>query len=591
MKRLIISIIFIMLSVNILYCQEDINDTIVKIRKNNIFRKLAGYIYTDRNSYIDSIDFYFELLNKNRGKTIASIQIQPLEVFGPTFSDTLRQPQTKIAKLGNTLQTKTNPKIIMRNIIINVGDTVDMDAILENERVIRSLPYIQDVRFVVLPCENDTNMVNINVITKDVFSFGAGVNIGSLDHGELKLYNHNIWGIGHQVSATVVGHTEKEPFIGWEASYAVRHIGVHKVNMKSDYYNTFRRKGFIVNLEKEFLYMNTKWGGGTTVTHLDRTNYLVGYDNIISDTILNYSIYDFWSGYGFLLNKNKPYSPQFVLSARFCDFNFEEPYSSQPVKSYYSDSKLFLGSISISRRDYSRDKLIYSYGITEDIPKGFLHEYVFGYEKNKYVDNWYSHLYFSSGNLLHNNHGGYLFGSFGIGGFFNKDHISRGQIEYKNSYISRLHQLGTLRYRQFIQLHYVRGFNRYDEEFLYLRDDGGVRGLNSNLVRGKQKIALNTESVFFQDPEFFGFKLAFFNFIDMGLIGDQKSIFPRSFYSGFGLGIRLRNENLVFNTLQLRLSFYPKVPSDVGRYGLSFVEIGRNTFYRFQPRKPAPLNY
>ncbi|MFC2138666.1 hypothetical protein ACFLTE_10860, partial [Bacteroidota bacterium] len=34
------------------------------------------------------------------------------------------------------------------------------------------------------------------------------------------------------------------------------------------------------------------------------------------------------------------------------------------------------------------------------------------------------------------------------------------------------------------------------------------------------------------------------------------------FYSGVGVGVRLRNEFLVFETFQLRFSFYPKIPED-----------------------------
>ena len=590
-RSVILIFIIFLLFFNRLYCQNIANDTIADEKTNNAWHRLVKLVYSDRDPDINKVDIYHELLNRNRGKTIASITIQPLEVFGPTFDDTLRQAQTTIGKFGNALQTKTNPRIIMKNVIVNVGDTVDVEYILENERTIRAFPFIQDVRFLVLQCENDTNMVDIRVITKDIFSFGAGFGLKGIDSGELKLYNHNIWGVGHQISGTVVGNTDKEPYIGWEAYYAIQNIGRNKVNLRTDYYNTYDRKGFIVNFGKEFLYMNTRWGGGMTFTHLDRLNYLVGYDHIVADTTLKYSIFDIWNGYGFRVNKDKPHSPQIVFSARYCDFNFKGQQVSDPIRSYYSNSKLFLGSISISRREYNQDKLIYSYGITEDIPKGFFHEYVFGYEHNEYTNNWYSHLYFSSGNILQNKKG-YMFGSFGVGGFFNADAIGNGQMEFSNSYISRLLLLGKFHYRQFIQLRYVSGINRYNEEFIYLKDDNGIRGFRSNQVKGKKKLVLNTETVLFQQPEFLGFNIAFFGFWDMGLIGEEKkSIFRGDFYSGFGLGLRLRNENLVFNTLQLRLSFYPNAPSDFSNFGFSMREIGRSSFYSFQPRKPSPLYY
>jgi hypothetical protein len=49
--------------------------------------------------------------------------------------------------------------------------------------------------------------------------------------------------------------------------------------------------------------------------------------------------------------------------------------------------------------------------------------------------------------------------------------------------------------------------------------------------------------------------------MDFGLIGpDTKKLHDGPFYSGFGLGARIRNERLVFPTISIRLGYYPNHP-------------------------------
>ncbi|NJK86664.1 MAG: hypothetical protein HC906_12535 [Bacteroidales bacterium] len=45
------------------------------------------------------------------------------------------------------------------------------------------------------------------------------------------------------------------------------------------------------------------------------------------------------------------------------------------------------------------------------------------------------------------------------------------------------------------------------------------------------------------------------------MIGFENGLGSKA-YSGLGAGVRLRNERLIFNTLQIRLAFYPVVPND-----------------------------
>ena len=555
--------------------------------RHGITKFMFRNIVCQKTSQDDFLQQYLALV-KNRGKIISSIKIQELDVFGPTFQDTARRSSTKLGQFANRMHTKTNQRIIEKNLLLKTGDTLDLEKTLDNERIIRSLPFIKDVRIFATEDAGDTSLVNLTVLTKDVFSFGLGAHFDGLESASIAMYNQNIWGIGHQITAKFVGHVNKEPYIGFDGSYAVRNIAGNFVDMTIGYANTYRKEGFYFDFEKEFLRPATRWGGGLSGYRMTRADHLIDYDETKTDFPLDYGAFDLWSGYALLLNKNGANDVQLVFSGRFRHLKFNDrPEDNQ----YYANSKLFLGSISLSKRNYIRDHLVYSYGITEDIPKGFLHEWVFGFDNNQYIARWYSHLYFSSGDLIRYRPS-YLFGSIGIGSFFNARKLEQGQLELHGSYISRLFPIGAQQARQFITIDYLTGIKRFPEENVYLKDRHGIRGLYSDETTGKQRLSLNLETVVFQKKSIFDFNIAFFGFADVGFIGSEKKlIFTQDCYSGLGAGIRLRNENLVFRTLQIRFAFYPFSPSDASNTGFIFTEMSKNRFYSFQPRKPEPLRF
>ncbi len=529
-------------------------------------------------------------LQKLNGKIISSVEVKSLDVFGPTFRDTSKVTQSKLGELGNKLHIKTNQKIIQKNILFNPGDTINANKILENERIIRNLPYIQDVRFWVNPNPADTSQVDLIVVTKDVFSFGLDIEFNKGTSASMEMYNKNIWGIGHQVSAKVTGDTNKQPYIGVETYYTINNLNGTFVDLNLGYMNTSNKEGIQLSFDKEFLLTSTKWAGGFSFYRLYRSDRLNGNDPLRVDR-LNYNTLDGWAGISFELNKrkaNKNLQLIFATRLRHLKF-FDRPEPGEDDKQHFANSNLYLWSLSLSRRNYIRDQLVYSYGITEDIPKGYLHEWVVGYDDNEFLKRWYSHLYFSSGNYLPQK-AGYLFSSLGVGGFFNTKNFEQGLAQFKINYISPLFKIGSQQMRQFIGLKYLAGLQCYDQEKLYLNDEVGIRGFQSNKVTGQKRLTFSIETVFFQKWNLLDFNFAMFTFADIGLIGpSNRSIFQQKPYSGLGLGFRIRNENLVFKTLQFRFAYYPNPPSDMNNLAVTLTERGKSDFYSFQAHQPEPF--
>lgn len=532
-------------------------------------------------------------MSELEGKTIASVKVRQLDIIGPSFADTARASHSWLGQMANKLHTQTNERIIWKNILVQPGDTLNVEYLLDNERIIRRLPFIKDVRFWVDQDSLNPEHVHVAVLTKDVFSFGVGGNINGLQAATLEMYNQNMWGAGHQISAAIVGHAEEVPYVGFEGFYSINNIGGNFVNLSIGYANTYRREGVTLVFDKEFLRSTTKWGGGLTFSRWERADRLIEDVPIVIDFELDYRYRDLWGGYSFQLYEGIPYrNKQLVLSGRMRLYDFFKRPEPDPMNNqYFANSKFYLASLSLSKRSYFRDHLIYSFGITEDIPKGFLHEWVIGYDDNEFNKRWYSHLYFSSGNFIRYKPS-FFHASAGIGGFFHSQQFEQGQIEVNADYISRLYTVGNKGFRQFFKLNYVLGLSRFDVESLSLYRDNGIRGFRSRTALGKQRLVMSFESVLFPPKHVLDFNFAFFGFVDLGIIGSNKHlIFNEDYYAGIGAGVRIRNENLVFQTLQLRLSWFPNHPADVGGFGGDFTERTKTQFYSFQPRRPDVLRF
>ena len=192
-------------------------------------RKFTSWLYdvliTPHRPYVDKKALALDYYNPYEGKIISSISVLPLDAFGPTCTDTTRKADSWIERTANAIHTKSNLKTIQKQLIIKVGDVLDAEEMYENERLIRQLPYIKDALFLVEQDSLYTGFVNITLLTKDRFSFGVSGGVSGTQSGDIRIYNKNIFGIGHEVSVKFVGHINKEPYLGLETFYKINNVG------------------------------------------------------------------------------------------------------------------------------------------------------------------------------------------------------------------------------------------------------------------------------------------------------------------------------------------------------------------------------
>ncbi len=535
-----------------------------------------------------SLDYYRTM----EGKIISNITIKALDVFGPTLEDTTKTAKSMVEKAANSIHTKSNLNTIEKMLLFKTGDFLDPEKLYETERLIRNLPYINDLRIILDQDSLYEGLVHATIITKDRFSVGVSGGVDGISSADLELYNQNIFGVGHEISFRFVGHLSRQPYMGLETYYNIKNINGKFIDVTAGYMNTYMKEGFTLSAEKPFITQMIKWGYGASGLRLYRTDKIFENDPIVFTLPMNLAFYNGWIGRSFQIKQNNEKNSQIVLSAGFYNRTFyQRPMPSPGENQFFANSSFCLAGISFSQRKFIQDQHVYSYGVTEDIPEGFKNEIVYGYDFNEFGNRHYAHVFLSNGNIL-NGSNSYLYLAGAIGGYFKEMNFGQGQIQGDLNFISRQINAGKKRLRFFMKANYLLGIRRFGIETLNLSYGEHIRGFSSSKVTGQQRLSLNLEYVLFLRREFYKFNMALYGFTDVGIIGSNLSpVFNQDYYSGVGLGLRLHNENLVFKTFHLRLSFYPFPPSDMDFTGFILQEQLKKKFYSFQPYAPQPLKF
>ena len=563
-----------------------------KASQRKLTRLVYDFLISPPRPYVDKKKLALNYYSQLEGKIISEIRIIPLEVFGPTFRDTTKKATSRIEIAANKIHTKSNLKTIEKLLLFKVGDEVDPEIIYENERIIRSLPYIKEISIILTPDTIYPAFVKVTILTKDRFSFGVTGNVNGVQSAAFEVYDNNLFGVGHEIGITFAGHVNKQPYLGTETYYKIKNIRGKFIDISFSYLNTYKSEGFRFVLNKPFITPSVKWGYGATGLRMFRANWIFSNDVIQTVLPMDFWYHGAWAGRSFQVNKNEPEKAQIVLAGGYNAQKFISLPDVEPgYNEYFLNRTFFLSSVTFTQRRFVQDELVFSYGIIEDIPEGFKNEIVYGYEINEFSRRHYAHLLLSNGNLLINRKG-YLYLATDIGGYFGKNGFEQGQVDAHISFISRQIKIGEKQSRLFTKADYTIGIDRLEIENLNLNRNNAIRGFSSRQTFGKQRLTLNMEYVLFLQREFYKFNMAVFTFADIGVIGSNKEfILYEKYFGGIGAGVRLHNENLVFKTVQLRLAFYPFHPDDMSFVGFVLDEQSKRQFYSFEPTQPLPLRF
>ena len=526
------------------------------------------------------------------GRTIARIRVIRLKPFGTSITDSIAYNVKWPGKLGNALHVSTADWVIRNALMFRAGDIINSSNLAYSERYLRSLKYINDVRVMAIPISD--NEAEVIVVVQDNFPYSASFGTNVSTRANFAVSNYNIIGSGLEMRAGTFIDSDKERLMGYEAGLRLANIGHSFVSIQADYLDRYENQRYGFTLRREF-YAPTTLYAGHLILYNSRTpvRYFdpdAGEYPVMTPITIRYNHADIWFGRSFLLNNNS-FSKQhrnITASLGVQHIHFIDRPDRAAEKYYrFQNRTTYLASLAYSQQAFYKANLIYNFGRTEDIPYGYLFSVAGGKEKNEIYDRPYLAANFSSGYFIPKI--GYLAGALSFGTFFHNG-ADQGGFDIELNYFTNLYIFGNFRLRTFINGHYTRQLYNRLEDRLIIDGEYGIPGFRNDSILGRHRFNLSASQDIFTPWDMYGFRFVIYAFAYLSWLGEyDKPVILSNLYSSFGLGVRIRNNRLVFNTLQIQFAYFPNIPAN-SRF--RYVHVSSETVLQardFKPKAPEVM--
>ncbi|MCU0469796.1 MAG: hypothetical protein MUF58_14450 [Arcicella sp.] len=546
---------------------------------NEIYNALFRDVYNQNASGQEIVQVEENPFKEYEGRVIRKIFVKRRQVFGESIIDTSRIAEG-FDHFLNSLHTNTREKVIRNSFLMfDVGDIIDADRLRDNERLMRRSSILHDARILVIPDAQFPNLVDLLVITQDIWSLIPDVGFNGFKDYYIGINQVNFRGLGHSWRNNFYLNHNEKPALEYFSQYTIPYIGRTFITGQAEIELRRQTNHYAIRFYRPFLTPEMKLAGGLELSN-DRNllNTFRGFDGTTyknTDTTFFYfptnrNLVDFWTAYAFklpFLSKEIQQRSRVVLGVRFADISYtQRPEVTADTNQIFRNHRDYLVGIGFSNRRYKRDFLIYGFGVTEDVPYGYLATFVTGYENSDaFGKRWYTGVKLAKGQYI--GKAGYIYGLLNFGGYSN----GTTGLSIESNYFSTMHLYrGRIPVRHFVNVQYAFGTQRYTGEFVNVNRENGILDANSDKLWGTKKLGIGYQIVFFSRLNFVGFRIAPFFQADFAFVNPRDQfLLNRVPYTGLGIGIRLRNENLTFNTFQLKFSFFPNLP-DVRTLNFAF---------------------
>ena len=576
------------------YAQEDTsdvpkNDSFFLLKKKGILGKLARSITTDtvEDDNLVRIDY---LYRHYRGRVIRNIEIRRVD-FGVPINDTSQSFKNKLTRLADAVHHTTREYVIRKNLFFKENDKLVPILLADNERHLRDLAYVNDVKIAVKRVIGTRDSVDIVVLTKDVLSIGGKFKMSALTKVETSVREDNFGGTGDKFELGVFFDQNRSRNIGFGSEYVLRNIngsfidGTLGFRDYANAFNTFdkQEKTVYAQFVKPLVNPYMKWTYALEAAWHKNVNLYMSDSLFQMDNRYQYYNIDAWIAFNKsrakLNRRNDDDRLRTLFGLRFLHNEFRTIPIKYETEYYYQYADLtgILGSISIFRQDFYKTQYVYGFGRNEDVPEGIDFSITGGWtDKNARVRP-YMGLdlqlnYFSKKK-------NYYHYTLRIGGYQYQKKYEDISILGNVEFFSRLKKLGKRwRQRTFITAGITTQIRKQLAEPLFLESQYGLPEYQNIFLGGDHRLTLKAETVMFNNWRIVNFRFAPFVFGNASLLTPVgEPLIKTKFYNSLGAGMRSRNESLVFGTLELRGFFFPNKNFDGSYWRVEF-----NTNVRFK---------
>jgi hypothetical protein len=213
----------------------------------------------------------------------------------------------------------------------------------------------------------------------------------------------------------------------------------------------------------------------------------------------------------------------------------------------------------ISQQQFYKERFLYRFELTEDVPEGLLLRIDAGVRKREGVR---SEPYIGAEVARGRNYDGfgYLTATLAYGTFFHQGNPTDGVFRLELEYFTDKLTFGEWHVRQFVNLRTTVGYDRVSAERLSLNGDQ-LFGFSSEVASGARKTVLRSQTVLYTPFKLLGFRFAPVAFFGLGTLEEEQDRWlGRRIYPAIGIGLLVRNEYLLVKTFEVSIGFYPDVP-------------------------------
>ena len=526
-----------------------------------------------------------------QGKIIRHIYINTFN-FDRSLNDTSLRDNSLGARIGNRLHKSSRKFVIRDNLFIKEGTPINAFMMADNERFIRSLEYIHDARIVIINIPNNPDSVDVSIFTKDLFSIAGGGASNGLNHINATVYEANLAGMAQRLEVSGLYDYNRNPNWGYGGLYRKDNVlhsfidaTVGASVMSGSAYTREEESTEYLTLTRQLVSPYSRFAGGLTISHNQAFNLYHTPDSVVYP--YQYILFDGWAGYNIGIKKltatNNGIRDRRFLSFRYYNRDFSQlpPQVLTPAgprfDPVFNSSRALLAQMTFFRQDYYKTQYIYGFGTTEDLPYGYNIAVTTGWHEQLNLQRPYAGV--NATDYIATSQGDFIQLFLRSGGFLYKNKVQDGSFLIGATAYSRIFFLNSTKIRQYINLSYTQLYNRVTYAPLRIDNYFGLRGFLSDSAYGTRRLSLQLETEFYLKFKLLGFQFAPFPYGDLSLITPENGPYSRSaLYSSVGGGLRGRNENLVFETIELRAYFFPVAPTNMKGFK---VVLNGNIRYRY----------
>ncbi len=529
------------------------------------------------------------------GKIIRNIIINKVG-FEKSIYDSTRSFKNSATRLANRMHTNSREGVIRDNLFFRKNKALNPYRLADNERHLRDLDFILDSKIEVCLVEGSEDSVDVEVFTRDVFSIGFKFDPEEVDAYRFDLYDANLFGQGQRVQVNNLFDANRSPHVGFEATYKKSSVGGSLINPSFGYtqinngrsYGTENEHAYFIRLDRPLVSPYSRMAGGLEISK----NYSVNNYSIADSTFRQYRYHleDAWMGYNMGIFNTVNSRERHFLAVRYFNQSFERK-PSQPnevINPIYNNQQFLLGSVTFYEQNFYKTQYVLGFGRTEDIPYGKTLTLTTGWSSEAGIDRTYAGM--NTARDWVTGRGNFYKLAAGAGSYFRNERAEDAFLFVSSQYYSRLLVKDKFKLRQQVEAGHAQAFSNTLRPLLTLNNQ--LQGFRPDSVFAYKRTYLRTESTLFVNWKILGFNFAGFAAGESAFYQqDPGENALQKFVWGVNGGFRIRNENLIFGTIEVRAYYFPVTVRGLEPFSVRVSTNVRLKYTSTFVRPPSFVNY